>query len=120
MSDTPRPRPRSSRQRYAAFVEDYKLRRLDDTRDSGGKPAQLAPAPSGKWQVSTVVAGFAAPQDLGAYLRWLKPHRRGVWIVFALALVAGGLEMISPLFMRYIVDHVLLVTGLDVGTSCFV
>jgi ATP-binding cassette subfamily B protein/subfamily B ATP-binding cassette protein MsbA len=114
MSDAPRPRPRTSRQRYAAFVEDYKLRRLEDTKGGGVTPAQLVPVPSdgakspGWWRRSP------HRKYLGAYLRWLKPHRRGVSIVFALALVTGGLEMISPLFMRYIVDHVLLVPALDI------
>src|SRR5262249_36362002 len=47
------------------------------------------------------------------YLRWLWPHRLGVGALFALALLAAGLQMIEPLFMRYIVDRVLLIKGLD-------
>jgi ATP-binding cassette subfamily B protein/subfamily B ATP-binding cassette protein MsbA len=34
-------------------------------------------------------------------------------VVFTLALVRAGLEMIEPLFMRYIIDHVLLNRALD-------
>jgi ATP-binding cassette subfamily B protein/subfamily B ATP-binding cassette protein MsbA len=45
---------------------------------------------------------------LGEYLRWLKPLRLAVGAVFLLALIRAGLEMIEPLFMRFIVDRVLL------------
>jgi ATP-binding cassette subfamily B protein/subfamily B ATP-binding cassette protein MsbA len=47
------------------------------------------------------------------YLRWLRPHRRALGAVFLLALVMAGLEMIEPLFMRFIIDRVLLNTTLD-------
>jgi len=33
-----------------------------------------------------------------------------------LSLVVAGLQMIEPLFMRFIVDRVLLVTGVDTAT----
>ncbi len=45
---------------------------------------------------------------LREYLRWLWPHRYGVATLFGLALVGTGLQMIEPLFMRYIIDRVLL------------
>ena len=115
MADQPsgsKPRPRTSRQRYAAFVEDYKHRRLDDTK---GDAVQATTAPSlpGAGSKRSWWRGSPHRKYLGAYLRWLKPHRRGVSVVFALALLTGGLEMISPLFLRYIVDRVLLVPGLS-------
>ncbi|HEY1379527.1 MAG TPA: ABC transporter ATP-binding protein [Gemmataceae bacterium] len=104
-------RPRSSRQRYRGFVEDYTHRRLDDPADAvkGEQP----PADSANGDA-------VAPADrrrqrsakrreyLREYLRWLRPHRYAVAAVFALALVVAGLEMIEPLFMRFIVDRVLL------------
>ncbi len=46
-----------------------------------------------------------------AYLRWLRPHRFAIGAVFTLALMRAGLEMIEPLFMRFIIDHVLLERG---------
>ena len=52
------------------------------------------------------------------YLRWLWPHRYAVAVVFLLALVRAGLEMIEPLFMRFIIDRVLLNTALDAGRGC--
>ena len=123
MSDTsprPGPRPRTSRQRYAEFVDDYKHRRLDDTKGDGGQTAPATPATPATSEDGKRLRGWRTSPHrkyLGAYLRWLKPHRRAVSIVFALAVVTGGLEMISPLFMRYIIDRVLLVSGLDLATK---
>ena len=42
------------------------------------------------------------------YLKWLAPHKVTVAVVMLLALVIAGLEMIEPLFMRFIIDRVLL------------
>lgn len=50
---------------------------------------------------------------LRKYLRWLWPHRVAIAGVFLLAVVSTSLEMIEPLFMRYIVDRVLLNDALD-------
>ena len=52
-------------------------------------------------------------QYLREYIRWLKPHRAAVAMVFLLALIGAGLQMVEPLFMRYIVDRVLLNEALD-------
>jgi ATP-binding cassette subfamily B protein/subfamily B ATP-binding cassette protein MsbA len=110
-------RLRSSRQRYRGFVQDYRHRRLDDPADAGkdGKPRDDA-AKAGE--------DAAAPEPerqrrgkrreyLREYLRWLWPHRYAVGAVFVFALLTAGLQMIEPLFMRYIIDRVLLNTGLD-------
>jgi ATP-binding cassette subfamily B protein len=108
--------PSSSRQRYRTFVEDYKLGRLDEAlearRDGKGpdaaKPAEEeAPAPW--WRLRR----GKRREYLRDYLRWLKPLRTAVVVVFVLALLRAGLEMIEPLFMRYIVDRVLLDSTLD-------
>ena len=98
--------PRSSRRRYRGFVEDYKRGRLDDAADSAGQSTGPVkpPDPGGKAKRREL---------LREYLRWLWPHRYSVGFVFFLALLTGGLEMIQPLFMRYIIDQVLVNTGLD-------
>src|SRR5438309_1082167 len=90
-------RPRSSRRRYLSFVKDYREHRLDDP---AGQPANAAPK-DGKRR-----------EYLREYLRWLWPHRFGVGALFVLSLIGAGLQMIEPLFMRYIVDRVLLFQGL--------
>jgi ATP-binding cassette subfamily B protein len=97
-------RPRSSRQRYQGFVEDYKQGRVDESIETGEtKPSPVAERGTrGKRR-----------EYLREYLRWLRPHRFAVGGVFLLALLTAGLQMIEPLFMRYIIDRVLLNTGLD-------
>ena len=91
---------RSSKQRYQEFVQDYKHRRLDATSEDGGPPP--APGQPG-----------ARRAYLREYLRWLKPHRKELAGVFLVALVVAGLQMIEPLFIRHIVDRVILNRDLD-------
>ncbi len=109
--------PRSSRQRYRRFVEHYKLGQLDAVTEAGhdGKPRDDAAKPADeqlprRWRW---LGRAKRRQYLRDYLEWLKPHRGAVAVVFLLALLRAGLEMIEPLFMRYIVDRVLLDTTLD-------
>jgi ATP-binding cassette subfamily B protein/subfamily B ATP-binding cassette protein MsbA len=109
-------RPRSSRQRYRSFVTDYRQRRLDEATEAKTSGKRLEPA--GAAAAVADVANTAAPhsrrkQYLREYLRWLWPHRFAFVVVFGLALIVAGLEMIEPLFMRYIVDRVLLNSELD-------
>jgi ATP-binding cassette subfamily B protein/subfamily B ATP-binding cassette protein MsbA len=114
--------PRSSRQRYRGFVEDYQHRRLDDG---------TAPAPSGNGTAPDTAAERRGKrrQYVREYLHWLRPYRYAVAGLFALALVAAGLQMIEPLFMRFIIDRVLLnqqidaaarLTRLNLGGALFV
>lgn len=56
------------------------------------------------------------PLRMQDYWRWLKPHRRGLGIVFLLALIAAALQMLEPLFLRFIVDRSLLAKQLDIAT----
>ena len=109
--------PRSSRQRYRSFVEDYRLRRIDDAIDAAGeakKPESAAkPAEDASLPWWRQLRRGKRREYLREYLRWLKPHRGAVAIVFVLALARAGLEMIEPLFMRYIIDRVLLNSALD-------
>jgi ATP-binding cassette subfamily B protein/subfamily B ATP-binding cassette protein MsbA len=114
-NDGPAGHPRSSRQRYRVFVRDYKLRRLDRL-EGDGKEERSDDAPA---------AGEATPERkhagkrrryLREYLRWLWPHRYAVGGVFLLALTVAGLQMIEPLFMRFIIDRVLLNSTLEAAT----
>ena len=113
--------PRSSRQRYRLFVDDYMHGRLDakvDAEQHGARPeveeaAELDGRKPRFWRRLKVRG--KRREYLRDYLRWLKPLRAAVAFVFVLALARAGLEMIEPLFMRYIVDKVLLNTALDTG-----
>jgi ATP-binding cassette subfamily B protein len=104
---------RSSRQRYRDFVEDYQRRRLDESTDEkqGADPRTANGDASAR--DTQLQPGGKRRQYLREYLRWLWPQRHAVGAVFVLALLVAGLEMIEPLFMRFIVDHVLLNTELD-------
>jgi ATP-binding cassette, subfamily B, bacterial len=96
-----------SRHRYREFVQKYRLRQLDDPAETG----QDAPPPAARG-----LMGGKRREYLRDYLRWLWPHRYAVVGFFILALVTAGLEMIEPLFMRFIIDRVLLNTALDAAT----
>jgi ATP-binding cassette, subfamily B, bacterial len=111
---------RSSRQRYKHFVRDYRDRRLDDrTDEAGGKTSidqtRQAEAGDGNGDRPSLFGGRRR-EYLREYLRWLWPHRYRVGTLFGLALVGTGLQMIEPLFMRFIIDRVLLNTALDTAT----
>jgi ATP-binding cassette subfamily B protein/subfamily B ATP-binding cassette protein MsbA len=109
--------PRSSRQRYREFVQDYRHRRLDDPADAGANDGKRDDADGGDG-TATAPATDAPRRGrrreyLRAYLRCLRPHRYAVAAIVVYALAVAGLEMLEPLFMRFIVDRVLLDSGLD-------
>ena len=112
-----RDHPRSSRQRYRGFVEDYRQQRLDDEADGVVKKRDDAAASGGNGaspeRPSGVFPRGKRREYLRVYLRWLWPHRFAVAGVFLFALVSAGLQMIEPLFMRFIIDRVLLNRALD-------
>src|SRR5690349_19823737 len=108
-------RPTSSRQRYREFVENYRLKRLDEIAEAAGKVERL---PNG--EPSAEVAPDETEKKpkkrreyVREYLRWVKPHRYSAALLFFLALFTAGLQMLEPLFMRYIIDKVLLNKTLD-------
>ena len=112
------PRPRSSRRRYDVFVEDYKHQRLDEALDAEGKPKAAAVAGAGGEAPPETRSGLGLRRGkrreyLREYLRWLRPYRFALTGLFLLALIRAGMEMIEPLFMRFIVDRVLLNNVLD-------
>jgi ATP-binding cassette subfamily B protein/subfamily B ATP-binding cassette protein MsbA len=119
---------RSSRHRYRGFVQDYKARKLDDqaekekngqprddaaTANQDGKPLDATAETNGDDSDDKQQSKTKRRQYLREYLRWLWPHRYAVAAVFFLALLTAGLQMIEPLFMRFIIDRVLLNTELD-------
>jgi ATP-binding cassette subfamily B protein len=115
MSDhsSPRDRPASSRQRFRRFVEDYQHRRLDELNEDHRR---LTAAEDGRPKTEDgqpAKTGGGRRKYVREYLRWLRPHRYAVGGFILLALVVAGLQMVEPLFLRYIVDHVLLNAKLD-------
>jgi ATP-binding cassette subfamily B protein/subfamily B ATP-binding cassette protein MsbA len=111
VSSPPSSPPRSSRQRYREFVRDYRSGHLDERTDAKRqlKPADApAAAPDATPSVWRSLREGARREYVRQYLRWLRPQRVTLATVGVLALTAAGLQMIEPLFMRYIVDRVLL------------
>jgi ATP-binding cassette subfamily B protein/subfamily B ATP-binding cassette protein MsbA len=109
--------PRSSRQRYRIFVKDYQERKLEAKDEANGHETQTSDSADGRPRSSPVeflgIGRGKRREYLREYLRWLWPHRYSVATLFVLALLAAGLEMIEPLFMRFIVDKVLLNSNLE-------
>jgi ATP-binding cassette subfamily B protein/subfamily B ATP-binding cassette protein MsbA len=94
-------RPRTSHQRYDAFRKSYKEHRIEELAGAG--EAQDKPQPAGKAE---------RRRYLAQYLRWLRPHALALVLLLLLAMMGAGLDMLPPLFFRFVVDRVLLVEGL--------
>lgn len=93
---------RTSRQRYDTFRTAYRE----------GLTDQLAVSPSQDQQ--------SPPKDqhrryVSLYLVWLRPHLPAMMAVLLLASISAALETLPPLFMRYVVDHVLLAQNMDLA-----
>ncbi|HUF71529.1 MAG TPA: ABC transporter ATP-binding protein [Gammaproteobacteria bacterium] len=97
---------RSSRQNYHAFRDRYRKRRLEETAEG-----EQTDAPAERPRL----VGGRRREYMRDYLGWLMPHCTAIAVLFALALVTAGLQMVEPLFMRYIIDNVLLDEALDAG-----
>jgi ATP-binding cassette subfamily B protein len=115
MSDQPAPRdrPRSSRQRYRQFVDDYRKHRLDELNEDQKRLTAIDDLSSKPESDPRKKSRAGRRQYVREYLTWLRPHRAAVGGFILLALVVAGLQMIEPLFLRSIVDKVLLNTSLD-------
>src|SRR5262249_51563358 len=95
-------RPRTSRQRYDIFRKAYQEHRTDDlvvTDDVKDKPQPVAKEDRRRY--------------LASYVKWLRPHAGALAVLLLLAALAAGLDMLPPLFLRYVVDRVLLVSNLS-------
>ncbi len=106
-------RPSSSRARYSAFLDDYKHKRLEDPAVVGDAPPRPADTPAEAPPKPAPLLGGKRRAYLREYAYWLWPHRSSVGALFTFALLAAGLQMVEPLFMRFIIDRVLLNTTLD-------
>ena len=99
---------RASKKKYREFRRAYKLGTLDQPADDDTKPSEPAtPGPRSKDKKAR------RREHMRAYMRWLWPHRFSIGTVFGLAVFTAALQMVEPLFMRYIIDEVLLNATLD-------
>ncbi len=92
---------RTSRRRYDNFRRAYQEGRTDElaVKESRDK---LPPPPKGQVR-----------RHLVQYLGWLRPHLSAIAAVMLLAAINAGLETLPPLFMRYVVDNILLAQALS-------
>src|SRR6476660_4120438 len=108
---------RSSRRKYHGFRKAYRERKLDEHTDAtpDRKPAAETDAPAVDDASPEAKAKHKVKRReyLREYARWLKPYRFAIAAMFLLAITRAGLEMIEPLFMRFIVNNILLNTTLD-------
>jgi ATP-binding cassette subfamily B protein/subfamily B ATP-binding cassette protein MsbA len=88
----------SSKQRYRNFLERY------CNKGSGHAPAAASPI------ASNIPPFRALGQHLKEYARWLWPYRIKFLTLLGLALMHESLQMIQPLFSRYIIDEILVNT----------
>ena len=104
-------RTTSSHQRYRAFVNDYRQRRIDDADKT--EHQSINPV------ASREVIVDKRRKYLNAYWQWLRPHRYSITVLIFLACISASVQMITPLFMRFIVDHVLLNTEIEMVGSTY-
>jgi ATP-binding cassette subfamily B protein/subfamily B ATP-binding cassette protein MsbA len=95
---------RTSRQRHESFRQAYREGRTYDLAAAGD--ANDKPAPSPRAERRRYVARYAT---------WLRPHAAGIAFLLVLATLGAGVDMLPPLFLRYVVDHVLLVQDVPAG-----
>jgi ATP-binding cassette subfamily B protein len=128
-------RSKTSRQKYKQFVEDYKAHRLDELIDAqnaalarAGMPAEQEPQTesesgsgtgdkSGDKSAKKPRFTKKRREYIRLYLHWLKPHRGMLSGVILFAILLATFEMIEPLFMRAIIDKVLLNSTLDTASK---
>ena len=105
---------RSSRGRYRRFVQKYKQGRLEEPgEDEKQREDPAKTSGDASRSPSQRPKRGKRREQLRDYLRWLRPHRYAIGALFVFALLAAGLELVEPLFMRFIIDRVLLNPGLD-------
>lgn len=92
----------SSRQRFSEFRQAYRERRTGELaaadRPKGAERRKSAPGERKRY--------------LRLYLEWLLPYRNTAAMLLVLALTVAALDMAQPLFMRHIIDNILLKEGL--------
>src|SRR5882724_9159347 len=113
--EKPKPPQKSSRLRHRDFVRDYRDGRLDaadEKKTDAIDKTTNAGADEGATGPRRLLRG-KRKEYAREYLRWIWPHRFAVAAFFIVALTVAGLQMVEPLFMRFMIDRVLLNTRLD-------
>ena len=106
-SKSPKPKPKTSKGRYGEFLEKLASGKLSGDRGGRSKDKGKDDQPKSKKKLS--------PEEklkrrgyLRLYIQQLWPHWKMVALLGFLAVSISVLELIQPLFARYIIDQVLL------------
>lgn len=97
--------PVSSKQREVAF------------RRSGGKATGPGDKASGNGQLRPKPDKSTRRRYLREYVNWLWPYRYALGVVFTLAVITAGLDMVWPLAIKQVIDGVLLKSGVDAAVK---
>ena len=97
-------KPRSSRLRYELFRQAFKEGRADELADDEYENPERADKP-------------ARRRFLKDYAKSLWPYRGAALVIILLSLCIATLELIQPLFMRHIVDEILLNSDLSTNAK---
>jgi ATP-binding cassette subfamily B protein/subfamily B ATP-binding cassette protein MsbA len=100
--------PGSSKQRQAEFLRN-RGKESKDGPESNVLSAESKPGEKKKPDKAK------RRKYLKEYWRWLWPYRWGFLTILLLALVTTGLDMVWPLAIRHIMDHVLVNTSAPAG-----
>ncbi len=90
---------RSSRQRFDEFRTAYREGRVKELSEKSRRDSRRRPDQDERRRY------------LWEYICWLAPFRGTAIALMLLALTVAALDMAQPLFMRYIIDDVLLADG---------
>jgi ATP-binding cassette subfamily B protein/subfamily B ATP-binding cassette protein MsbA len=101
-------RPNTSKSRFSEFLAKFKSGQLKKERDEEG--ADKKPKPEG--ELDKKAKKQKRRSYLRLYIQRLWPHWKMVAVLASLAVFVSILEIIQPLFARYIFDDVLLAEGL--------
>ena len=114
-------RPRTSRERFAEFLRKFRSGYYSEDQDKNNLeslPQQGDSNDPDRDEGSSSGKRKLDPQRkqkrrgyLRKYVHELWPHRKMVGLLLGLALVVSALELIQPLFLRHIIDNVLLQEG---------
>ena len=116
-SKSPSPRPKTSKGRFGEFVKKLKKGDKSDDRKDKSDRDKSGRDNKGKKKLSAE-DNLKRRGYLRLYIQQLWPHWKMVALLGFLAVSISVLELIQPLFARYIIDQILL-ADLETGTRIY-
>ena len=116
-SKSPSPRPKTSKGRFGEFVKKLKKGDKSDDRKDKSERDKSGRDKKGKKKLSAEDK-LKRRGYLRLYIQQLWPHWKMVALLGFLAVSISVLELIQPLFARYIIDQILL-ADLETGTRIY-